>query len=255
LGIAHGTASRPGAVTLVPDLGLGRYLVFAGAMLWLALWRGPVRLWALIPAVLAALSLAWLRPPDLLITGEGRNLGVVSENGQDLLIFREGRSSFTRDAMLEAAGIAGRVAPLDSWPGAHCNHDYCLVELSRGGRLWRILIARTKARVPGDQLASACAGVDIVIAQQKLFGPCHPALIRADRSLLMRTGGLALDLVNRTVSTVEAGQGDHPWWRAPHRMPTDYDNEFIDPVSGEAASYAEGPIRITPDPTAVAGFH
>jgi competence protein ComEC len=227
LAIAHRTADLPGSVTLLPTLGTGRYLVFIAAMLWLGLWRGNARLLALIPALLATLSLAWLRPPDVVITGDGRNLGIVSGDGAELMVLREGRSSFTRNEMLESAGMAGNIGPLDKWPGAHCNHDFCLVEFGRGGRIWHLLIARTRVRfsdnaLADDALARACAGVDIVIAQQRLFGPCRPALIKADRALLMQTGGLALDLVNRQVTSVAAGQGDHPWWRTPHHAPSGY---------------------------------
>ncbi len=225
LAIAHGTADLPGAVTLLPVLGTGRYMVFVAAMLWLGLWRGNVRLLALIPALLATASMAWLRPPDVMITGDGRNLGIVSDNGENLMILREGRSSFNRDQMLEAAGMSGAVRPLDKWPGARCNHDFCLVEVDRGDRIWRLLIARTKARVSGDDLARACAGVDIVVAQQTLFGACKPALIKADSALLMRTGGLALDLVDRRVTSVVADEGDHPWWRAAHKLQTDDDDD------------------------------
>jgi len=224
LAIAHRTADLPGAVTLLPVLGTGRYAVFVAAMLWLGLWRGNVRLLGLIPALLATASMAWLRPPDVMITGDGRNLGIVSDNGENLMILRQGRSSFNRDQMLEAAGMSGAVSPLDEWPGARCNHDFCLVEVGRGGRIWRLLIARTKANVSSDDLARACAGVDIVVAEQKLFGPCQPALIKADRRLLMRTGGLALDLVNRRVTSVVDDEGDHPGWLAPHRPPAEYND-------------------------------
>ena len=50
-------------------------------------------------------------------------------------------------------------------------------------------------------------------------------MIKADRVLMMRTGGLALDLVNRTATTVEDGEGEHPWWRAPHRLPRSVEGE------------------------------
>lgn len=222
LAIAHRTTDLPGAVTLLPGIGTGRFVIFVAAMLWLGLWRGKARLLALIPALLAAISLAWLRAPDVLITGDGRNLGIVSENGAQLMILREGRSSFTRDEMLEVAGMAGTVTPIDKWPGARCNHDFCLVELNRGARIWRLLIARTRVRVSDEVLARACAGADIVIAQQILSGPCRPALIKADRALLMRTGGLALDLVDRRVTSVVDSEGEHPWWRGPDRLQSQY---------------------------------
>ena len=44
--------------------------------------------------------------------------------------------------------------------------------------------------------------------------------------MLMRTGGLALDLVRRNVTTVEDSEGEHPWWRAPHMLPTHSADEW-----------------------------
>ena len=242
LAIAHSATRLPGAVTLLPSLGTGRFVIFIAAMLWLGLWRGKMRLLALVPALLAAVSLVWLRAPDVLITGDGRNLGIVSQDGARLMILREGRSSFTRDEMLEVAGMAGGIALLDHAPGARCNHDFCLVELDRGGRVWRLLIARTRAAASSPDLARACAGVDIVVAQQKLLGPCHPALIKADRALLMQTGGLALDLVGRRVTSVAATQGQHPWWRTLDHAQSEY--------GGAKADADDAPTRETDNPTA-----
>ncbi|MFA7602739.1 MAG: hypothetical protein WCY29_07000, partial [Novosphingobium sp.] len=42
---------------------------------------------------------------------------------------------------------------------------------------------------------------------------CRPALLKADRRLLSRTGGLAIDLEKRRVRTVAETQGEHGWWR------------------------------------------
>ena len=239
LDLAHATASLPHAVSLLPSMGAASYALFLGGMVWLALWHGRVRLWGLVPAVLATVSLANLRPPDVLITGDGRNLGIVSEagGGQEsaLLILRLGKSTYTSSAMLDTAGMSGTVAKLTEWPGAQCNTDFCLVSLSRGGRLWRFLIARRDVMVAPDVLARACAGVDIVVAPHKLYGPCRPAMLKADRVLMMRTGGLALDLINRKVRTVEDNEGEHPWWRAPHRLPRSVEGDG-EPATGASSA-------------------
>jgi len=57
-----------------------------------------------------------------------------------------------------------------------------------------------------------------VIAPIKLFETCSPALALVDRTLLLRTGGLAFDLEARSVRVVADSEGEHPWWRFPHRM-------------------------------------
>ncbi len=252
LALAHWTAAQPGAVTLLPAMGAGSFGLFVAAMLWLALWKGRARLLGLVPALAATAALGTLRPPDLLITGDGKNLGILTDGADKLLVLREGRSSFTRDSMLELAGMAGGVAPLNTWPGARCNHDYCLVELARGGRTWRILVARNQAMVAYGDQARGCAGVDIVIAPHKLFGPCRPALLKADRVLLMRTGGIALDLVNRRVATVEDWEGEHPWWRAPHRLPrhSEDDDWPADPPPDPPAATIAAPAANPPAATA-----
>jgi competence protein ComEC len=231
LAVTHWIVARPGAVSLLPTMTGGTYALFVGGMVWLGLWRGKVRLLGLVPPLLATAQLASLHPPDMLITGDGRNLGIANDNG-DLLVLRMGRSAYTREMFLELTGLTGKVAPLESWPGAHCNHDFCAVDLSRGGRIWRVLVARNEAMVPYAEMARACASVDIVVAERKLYGPCNPALLKADKALLMRTGGLALDLTGGRITSVEDGEGEHPWWRAPHRLPAHADDDWTIAPSG-----------------------
>ena len=231
LAVTHWIVARPGAVSLLPTMSGGTYALFVGGMVWLGLWRGRVRLLGLIPPMLATVSLAGIHPPDMLITGDGRNIGIAGGNG-DLLVLRMGRSAYTREMFLELTGLTGKVAPLESWPGAHCNRDFCAVELSRGGRIWRVLVARNEAMVSYAAMARACASVDIVVAERKLYGPCAPALLKADKALLMRTGGLALDLTGGRITSVEDSEGEHPWWRAPHHLPEHADDDWTIAPSG-----------------------
>ena len=235
IAVAQWVSARPGAVTVLPAMGGGIFVLFVLGMLWLALWHGRLRLLGLALAVAATAALAALRAPDVLISGDGRNLGVTSADGAQLLVLRPSKQPLGRDAMTEVSGMAGSEAPLAQWPGVQCNRDFCLVELARGGRTWRILVARGKARLNDEVLRPACAGVDIVIARDKVWGPCHPGLLKADRVILMRTGGLALDLEHRSIVAVADSQGEHPWWRAPHRMPAHRDDDD-DPKAGEEAA-------------------
>jgi competence protein ComEC len=225
LGIAHFTAGQPGAVSLVPVSDGAGYALFVAGMLWLALWRGTVRLWGLAPALAGVIALALARPPDLLVTGDGHNLGIVDRERGRLLILREGRSTFAREMMLGSAGMAGDVVPLEDSAGARCNRDACLFHLARGGRDWRVLVVRRTAWDLGMDLRAACARVDIAIVPQKFADGCRPAMALIDKTLLLRTGGMAIDLERRRVRTVGEGEGEHPWWRFPHRMPREVDDE------------------------------
>ena len=237
LAFTHWITSQPGAVSMLPAMGGGSYALFVGGMLWLGLWHGPVRLWGLVPALAATLALASLRAPDMLITADGRNIGftdVGAGGAGQLLLLRMGRSGYNRDTFRELTGLTGEVAPLDSWPGARCNHEFCVVALARGGRMWRVLLARTEAVVPYGEMAVACAGADIVVSPRTLYGPCQPALLKADRALLARTGGLALDFDARRIISVAEGEGQHPWWRAAQRIGSDDDVPTV-------TSQADGP--------------
>lgn len=213
LGLAHWTASRPGAVTMLPAMGKGSVALFVAGGLWLALWRGKVRLWGLVPVLIGAVSLLTLRAPDILVSGDGRHVGITGLGEGGLTVLREGRSDFARDNLLETAGMTGETRLLSDWPGARCSLEFCALELRRGGREWRLLLARGQERVEERNLAAACDRADIVIADRWLPRACKPALLKADRALLSRTGGLTIDLENRQVRTVAEGQGEHGWWR------------------------------------------
>ncbi len=216
LALAHWTAARPGAVTLLPSMGQGSFMLFIAGGLWLALWRGQLRLVGLAPALLGLTMLAFLRPPDVLISSDGRHIGITGE-GRSLLVLREGKSDFAKENLQEIAGMEGETRLIEEWPGARCNRDFCAVELNRGGRDWRLLIARSKDLTDIRELATACRQVDIVIADRRLPYACKPTTLKADRSMLGQTGGLTLDLTSRKIETVAQDQGAHGWWRPAKR--------------------------------------
>jgi competence protein ComEC len=113
------------------------------------------------------------------------------------------------------AGMQGEAQLIADYPGARCNADFCALEVQRGPRIWRLLLARGTDPAPERALAAACERVDIVIASRWLPQSCRPAWLKADRNLLERSGGLAIDLTSGTVTTVAQSQGQHGWWQVP----------------------------------------
>ena len=219
LALAHWTAAMPGAVTMMPAMGEGAFALFVLGGLWLALWRGRVRLWGLAPALLGLLLLLQVQAPDLLVSGDGRHVGITGEAADELLVLRATRSEYTRDNLTETAGMSGELRLLDDWPGARCNPDFCAITLRRGARDWQILMARGTALVSERALSAACERADIVISERYLPRSCRPRWLRADRDLLQRTGGLTVNLTERRIETVAQGEGDHGWWNPPERLP------------------------------------
>ncbi len=214
LTLAHWTAAMPGAVTTMPAMGRGAFLLFVAGGLWLALWSGRVRLLGLIPALIGAASLASLRAPDLLISGDGRHVGIGGE-APELLVLRPARAGFALETLTELAGMNGEARVLDEWPGAQCNRDFCAIRLQRGGRNWQLLLSRGSDMIPERELAAACERVDLVISDRYLPRSCHPRWLKADRRYLERSGGLAIDLERGTLTSVAQGQGEHGWWKRP----------------------------------------
>ncbi|MFM5949966.1 MAG: ComEC/Rec2 family competence protein [Novosphingobium sp.] len=215
LALAHWVADMPGAVTMLPAMGRGAYALFLLGGLWLALWQSRVRFLGLAPALLGLTLLSQVRAPDLLISGDGRHVGITGEAEGELLVLRESRSDYARDNLAETAGMAGEMRLLDDWPGARCNPDFCAVSLRRGGRDWQLLIGRGNDYVAERELAAACERADVVIAGRWLPRSCRPRWIKADRNMLDRTGGLTIDLEKGQVRSVAEDQGLHGWWRPP----------------------------------------
>jgi competence protein ComEC len=212
LAIAHFTAGRPGAVTLMPQMSALTFALFLGGALWLGLWRGKARLLGLVPAALAAGLLLAIPVPDVLISGDGRQVGVTTGDGR-LLVLRETRSEFTRENMLEMAGVTGEPVPLESWPGARCSRDFCTLTVERAGREWHLLMSRTRSLIEERALAAACERADIVVSERRFPRSCRPRWLKADGWMLAETGGLAIVLDSRKVNKVAQSQGEHGWWR------------------------------------------
>ncbi|TAD85691.1 MAG: hypothetical protein EAY70_00530 [Sphingomonadales bacterium] len=190
--------------------------LFAAGGLWLALWRGRVRIAGLLPVALGCSMVAMTGIPDVLVSGDGRQVGITVP-GRDvaprLFTLRDSRSSYTRDNLMELAGIAAEPVPLARWERARCSLAFCIVTLRRGSREWVLLLARGRVQVEERALAAACKEADIVISERFLPRSCRPRWLKADRRMLERSGGLAINLAKEQVTAVADGQGAHGWWR------------------------------------------
>ena len=212
LALAHWTAAMPGAVTMMPTMGRGVFALFVLGGLWLALWHGRVRLLGLVPIGLGLALAIQTKAPDLLVSGDGRHVGITGEAGEELLVLRASRSDFTKENLLETAGMSGATRLLDDWRGARCNKGYCAIQLRRGSRDWNVLMARGSDFIDERALAAACERADIVIAARYLPYSCRPRWLKADRRSLGQTGGLAIDLERGRIETVAQSHGVHGWW-------------------------------------------
>ncbi|MCW1403331.1 ComEC family competence protein [Novosphingobium sp. MW5] len=219
LALARWVSAQPGSVTFLPAMGEGTFALFVAGGLWLALWKGQQRLYGLVPVAIGMVSVATLSPPDLLVSGDGRHVGITGLAEGELVVLRESRSDYTKQNLNELAGMNGEVRTVESLPEARCTPEFCALPIERGGRTWQLLMARGTEWVEKGELAKACGESDIVIADRWLPRSCRPRYLKADRALLSRTGGLTIDLSGPAIRTVAEGQGQHGWWSKPDPAP------------------------------------
>ncbi|WP_285709777.1 ComEC/Rec2 family competence protein [Erythrobacter oryzae] len=222
LGIAHLTASQAGAVRLMPQISGFAVALFASGGLWLALWRGRVRLAGFVPVAAASVMVALTPVPDMLVAGDGQQVGITMREADGtlrLVSLRDSRSDYTRDNLMELAGVGAEPVPIADWPAARCTSAFCTLTIARGGRDWVLLLGRGRGQVEERALAAACAGADIVVSERFLPRSCRPRWLKADRRYLERSGGIAIDLAAERITTVAEGQGEHGWWREPEPRP------------------------------------
>lgn len=211
--IAHYTSGLPGAVTILPAMPVWAFGVFILGALIFGLLRTQVRYVGILLCAAGMIALITAPRPDILITGDGKHLALVSANGEVALL-REKAGDFIRAIIFEKAGSKIAATPIQKWPGAACTDDNCIITLSRGGRQWTILATRTANQIPAMEMAAACKRVDIVVSDRWLPPSCRPKWIKADRGFLTENGGLAIYLARQDVVTVHEDNRDMPWVKA-----------------------------------------
>lgn len=215
LGIAHGVAASPMATMLAPATSDALFGGMIAGLLWCLLWRSRWR-WLGVPPVLVGMILTLTaRPPDILVTGDGRHVAVRTDEGMALL--RERAGDYVRDTLSESAGYDGELAALASLPGARCSQDLCALRVESGGRRWRLLFTRSDMLIERRTFARDCAAADIVVSDRALPRWCKPRWLKIDRRLLARTGGLSIALASGEVRTVRQPGDAHPWIVRPVR--------------------------------------
>lgn len=210
---AHFVAHWPGSVMRTPTMPFAAYAAFVAGGLWLCLWTGRARLLGLAPIAVAAVLAALARPPDLIISSDGRHLGVLRADGA-MAMLRPHAGDFIRGMWGDFVGT-DHTLPLDEVSNASCGPDACVLLLNRGGRVWRIFATRSKRIIPRPDMEAQCRAADVVVSERRLPAWCAPAWMRFDARALERTGSVAVWLVDARINGGRTGQGAHPWASQP----------------------------------------
>jgi competence protein ComEC len=204
--IAFHVAEWPQAAMLVPSLpGASLWLMTIGG-LWFCLWQRRWRL-AGLPVVAVALMLGPGKAPDLLMSEDGRVLGLRDERGV-VHVTSARTERFVTDIWARRSGQEGArkwtASAEERALGFGCRTGLC--RWRKGP--WRVAMVSDERR-----LAEACGSADIVLSTVDARGRCRGPRLVIDRRDAWRHGAHALWLDETGVrrETTNAARGDRPW--------------------------------------------
>jgi competence protein ComEC len=205
--VAHWIAGLEGAVTAIPAPGPLVLPLFTLGAIWLILWRGRVQAMGVIPV---ALSLAlWVQAerPALLVSGDGRLVGLLGTDGRALSAPKGG--GFAAENWLQNDGDLVEQAKAAERPGFDGPKGERWFDL--GG----LRVVALSGKGAGAKLAELCLRADLVIlaAEAEITPPGCPLL---DQAILTQTGSLAF-WWEGTALRIERTKGERRLWSPPAR--------------------------------------
>ena len=199
ISVTQWVAALPGAVGRVPAFGIGPPIAASLGIILFGLLRTPLRWSGAVLVLVAALWAARVPQPDILISVDGRHVGV---RGQDGLLHLMHAAKGSRDVFLLKEWLAADAdASLTS--GVSCDDLGCVMQSGGGG-----LVAQ--ARKP-EALADDCERAALIVTLRQAPASCTASVIDTDR--LRRQGAMALRQ-GREGFVVEAAKPrgiDRPW--------------------------------------------
>jgi competence protein ComEC len=207
--VANWIAGLEGAVTAIPTPSVWVLPVLTLGALWLVIGTGRARLFGVVP-MLAALVLWVLSPrPDLLIAGDGRIVGLLTEQGRALSASRGG--GFSAENWLQNDGDLATQEQAAARPA---------FDGPKGARRFVIggvpgVVLTGKAGLAAASAACAAGGIVVLAGMAEgVDGPC--ALI--DEALLRQTGAIAV-WVDKGGLRIVPARGAARRWQPPPADP------------------------------------
>jgi competence protein ComEC len=195
-------AALPGAIGRMAAFGTGPLIAASVGIVLLGLLRTPLR-WS--GAIVLTLSVVWalaVPQPDILISGDGHNVGVRGKDGR-LHLMRTAKDTFLLKEWL-AADADDRI-PTDASlaNGVSCDEAGCVAQMADGGFV-------TLALRP-EALSDDCERAALVVTMRQAPPSCPSPVIDLDR--LRRQGAMALRRTRDgfAIDAVKPKGIDRPW--------------------------------------------
>ena len=197
-------AAWPDAMLRIAAMPDAAILLFAFGLAWLGLWRSRARLGGLPFMLAALLAYAAARPPDALISPDGKLIAVRTPPA--VLLLRSHKAAAYTLAQWQPVWAGAALTPLDPAappPGAACDGNGCT--LSEPPGLLRIALAPPN---------NGCGNVRLVLSPVPLRGACDaPGRLVIDRFSVWHDGAIAIWFGAQTlrVRSDRQVEGTRPW--------------------------------------------
>jgi competence protein ComEC len=200
--VTEWVAALPGAIGRMAAFGIGPLIASSVGIVLLGLLRTPLR-WSGAAVLVASIVWALLVPqPDILISGDGHNVGVRGKDGRFHLM------KTAKDAFLLKEWLAADAdvrTPVDSSlaDGVSCDEAGCVAQMDNGAFVTLALKA--------DALNDDCERAALVVAARQAPPSCAAPVVDQDR--LRRQGALALRRTPNgfAVDAIRPKGFDRPW--------------------------------------------
>ena len=206
--LAGGIAAWPGSVLLVKAMPMTSLATIVLGGLWLCLWQRTWRI-AGLPVIAIGLVLLLLsRPPDVLISADGRLMALRDGQGHLWLSSRK-RAGFVAETWLRRNGASS--GPV--WPLAR-RHPQSPLDCDSLGCVYKGKGHVTAFAMRGEALAEDCRRATILVSLEPLrWRRCQNPDTVIDRFDLWRRGAHAvwLDAGRPVVQSVAQGRTSRPW--------------------------------------------
>ncbi len=182
--VTQWVAAMPGAIGRVPAFGIGPLIAASLGIILLGLLRTPLRWSGAMLVLVAALWAARAPQPDILISADGRHVGVRGGDGRLHVMHavKGSKDSFLLKEWLAADADARTASDTSLTAGVSCDDLGCVVQSAGGG-----LVAQA---FRPEALSDDCERAALIVTLRQAPASCAASVIDADR--LRRQGAMAL---------------------------------------------------------------
>jgi competence protein ComEC len=202
IAVTQWVAGLPGAIGRMAAFGIGPVIAASVGIVLLGLLRTPLRWSGAAVLVLAVVWALAVPQPDILVSGDGHNVGVRGKDGR-LHLMRTGKDAFLLKEWLAADADGRQSTDASLSEGVSCDEAGCVTQMADGAFV-------TLALRP-DALTDDCDRAALVVTARQASPSCSSPVI--DQERLRSQGPMALRRTGTgfAVDAVRPRGVDRPW--------------------------------------------